>query len=179
MTDPTDCSLLGFSLHRILQARILEWVAIPFSRAPSHPRDRAWVSCIAGRFFIVWATREAHMTQQSHYWAYTLQLHECMFNYSIMSDSLWSHRLEPTSLFCLWDFPGKNTGVSSHFFLQGIFLTQGLNLISCSSCNGKQVLYHWAIWEACIPWENHNSKSSMYSSVHWSTIYNSQDMEAT
>ena len=45
----------------ILQARILEWVAMPSSRGSSSPRDRTQVSCIAGRFFTVWATREAHL----------------------------------------------------------------------------------------------------------------------
>ena len=40
----------------ILQARILEWVAMPSSRGSSQPKDRAQVSCIAGRFFTVWAT---------------------------------------------------------------------------------------------------------------------------
>ena len=45
--------------HGILQARILEWVAIPFSRGSSRPRDQTQVSCIAGRFFTDWATREA------------------------------------------------------------------------------------------------------------------------
>ena len=45
--------------HGILQGRILEWVAFPFSRGSSQSRDRTWVSCIAGRFFIGWATREA------------------------------------------------------------------------------------------------------------------------
>ena len=44
-----------------LQARILEWVAIPFSRVSSWPRDWTWVSCIAGRLFTIWATREAHL----------------------------------------------------------------------------------------------------------------------
>ena len=53
---PMDYSPPGFSVHRILQARILEWIAIPFSRGSSLPRDRILVSCIAGRFFIVWAT---------------------------------------------------------------------------------------------------------------------------
>ena len=54
-----DCSLPGSSVHEILQARILEWVAIPFSRGSSWPRDWTWVSCIAGRCFTIWATREA------------------------------------------------------------------------------------------------------------------------
>ena len=56
--DPMDCSLPGCSVHGILQAKILKWVAIPFSRGSSQPRDWIQVSCIAGRFFTVWATRE-------------------------------------------------------------------------------------------------------------------------
>ena len=47
-----------WSIRGIFQARILEWVAIPFSRASSQPRDWTRVSCIAGRFFTVWTTRE-------------------------------------------------------------------------------------------------------------------------
>ena len=54
--DLMDCSLPGFSVHGIFQARILEWVAIPFSRGSSQPRDWTWVSCTVGRFFTVWAT---------------------------------------------------------------------------------------------------------------------------
>ena len=55
-----DCSPPGSSVHGILQARVLEWVAIPFSRGSSQPRDQTQVSCIAGRHFILRATREAH-----------------------------------------------------------------------------------------------------------------------
>ena len=51
-----DSSLPGSSIHGILQARILESVPIPFSTGSSRPRDRIPVSCIAGRFFTVWAT---------------------------------------------------------------------------------------------------------------------------
>ena len=54
-----DYSLPSSSVHGILQARILEWVAISFSREYSWPREWTQVSCIAGRFFTVWATREA------------------------------------------------------------------------------------------------------------------------
>ena len=56
--DPTDCSPPGSSVHGILQARILEWVTFPFFGGSSWPRDQTQVSCIAGRFFIIWATRE-------------------------------------------------------------------------------------------------------------------------
>ena len=53
------CSLPDSSLHGILQARILEWAGISFSRGSSWPRDRTQVSHIAGRRFNLWATREA------------------------------------------------------------------------------------------------------------------------
>ena len=51
LCDPTDCSLPGSSIHGIFQARVLEWVAIPFSRGSSQPRDRTQVSHIAGRLY--------------------------------------------------------------------------------------------------------------------------------
>jgi len=56
-----DCGPSGSSVHRISHARILEWVAISFSREYSWPRDQTYVFCITGRFFTIWATREAHM----------------------------------------------------------------------------------------------------------------------
>ena len=61
--NPMDCSLSGSSVHGILQARILEWVAIPSSRGSSQPRDPTQVSRtgIAGGFFTIWAIRESHM----------------------------------------------------------------------------------------------------------------------
>ena len=64
LRDPVDCSLPGSSIHGILQARILEWVAISFSRGSSPPRDRTQVSCIAGRRFTLWATRKAHPSEK-------------------------------------------------------------------------------------------------------------------
>ena len=53
-----DCNLSGSSNHGIFQARMLEWVAISFSRGSSWPRDRTRVSCIAGRHFTIWDTRK-------------------------------------------------------------------------------------------------------------------------
>ena len=55
-----------------------------------------------------------------------------------MSDSLRPYGQQPTRLLCPWNFPGKNTGVSGHFLLQGIFPTQGLNLH----------LLHFLRWQA-------------------------------
>ena len=59
LCEPMDYTWPGSSVHGILQARILEWVAIPFSRGSFQSRGRTWVSCTAGRLFTVWATREA------------------------------------------------------------------------------------------------------------------------
>ena len=59
--DPMDCSPPGSSVHGIFQARILEWIAISFSRGSSKPRNWTQVSCITGRFFTNWAIREAHI----------------------------------------------------------------------------------------------------------------------
>ena len=58
LCDPMDCSPPGSFFHGIIQARIVEWVAIPFSRGSSQPRDWIQVSHIASRFFTSWATRE-------------------------------------------------------------------------------------------------------------------------
>ena len=55
----TFCDPMDHTDHVILQARILEWVAVPFYRGSSQPKDRTQVSCITGRFFTSWATREA------------------------------------------------------------------------------------------------------------------------
>ena len=63
-----DCSPPGSSVHGILQAGILKWVASPFSRGSSWSRDQSWVSCIAGRFFTIWATREVCSNIISHYY---------------------------------------------------------------------------------------------------------------
>ena len=59
LCDPKDYSMPGSSVLGILQATVLEWGAISFSRGSSRPRDQTWVSCIAGRYFTIWATREA------------------------------------------------------------------------------------------------------------------------
>ena len=63
VSDPLQLhELSSSSVHGISQARILEWVAICFSRGSSQPRDWTWVFCAAGRFFTSWATREVLLT---------------------------------------------------------------------------------------------------------------------
>ena len=55
LCDPTDCSLPGFSVHGIFQARVLKWVAFSFSRGSPPPSDQTRVSCMGGRCFTHWA----------------------------------------------------------------------------------------------------------------------------
>ena len=69
--DPMVYSLPGSSAHGIFKARILEWVAISFSRRSSWPRDQTPVSRIVGRRFTSWATREEHHLV-GHNWQRTL-----------------------------------------------------------------------------------------------------------
>ena len=64
-----DCSTPGSSMHGISQARILEWVTISFSRGSSQPRSRTQVSCIAGRFFTVWVTRDKNQRSIFCFWS--------------------------------------------------------------------------------------------------------------
>ena len=63
---PTLCDPMDYTIHSILQVSILEWVAFPFSRGSSQPRDQTQVSRIAGGFFTSWATREARETNKVH-----------------------------------------------------------------------------------------------------------------
>ena len=66
LCDRPDCGWLGFSVYGILQARILEWIDISFSRGTSQPRDWILVSCIAGRFFTIWATGMSWKIKDPH-----------------------------------------------------------------------------------------------------------------
>ena len=87
LCDPVDCSPPGSSVHGIFQARILEWIAIAFSRGSSQPRDRTQVSCVSctdRRILYHWATWEAPcvsglflfvLTSNSIWWIYTM----CLF----------------------------------------------------------------------------------------------------
>ena len=80
LCDPMDCSPPGSSVHGILQARILEWVAIPFSRESSQSRDWIQVSCIAGRFFY----------NLSHHGSPQITLHPA---YTVVTCLSWSNSI--------------------------------------------------------------------------------------
>ena len=117
---------MHYTVHGFPQARILEWLAAPFSRGSSLPRDWTQVSHNAAWFFPRWATKEAQIKQNLPCWA--------VLGCSVVSDSL-----RPHGLYSPWDSPGKNSGVGSHALLQGIFPARGSNpgLLHCRS-----TLYH-------------------------------------
>ena len=127
-----DWSLPGSSVYEIFQARILEWVAISYSRGCPHPRDQTRVSCIAGRFFTHWANREAPRT------SCLLVPPLCL---TLCNSMDWS----PNRLLCPWNSPGKSPGLGSHSLPHRIFPTQGLNpgilhcrwTLHCLSCQGN------------------------------------------
>ena len=79
LCNSMDCSLPGSSVHGILQARTLEWVAISFSRGHSLPRNRIQISCIVGRFFTVWVTRSRKIL------IYTLEMAALSFIFNGLS----------------------------------------------------------------------------------------------
>ena len=130
-----DYSPPSSSVHGIFQARIVECVAIPFSRGSSPSRDQTQGSCTVGRFFTVRATREAWFSGNHLFLFGSLVYDKVKWSesHSVMSNSLWPHGLHSP-----WNSPGQNTGVGSLSFLQGIFPTQGLNpgLPHC-----RQILY--------------------------------------
>jgi len=137
-----DCSPPGSSVHGISQARILEWIAISFSRGSSRPRDQTCISCLAGRFFTtelllllsrfscVWlcatpwtaahqAPPSLGFSRQEHWSGLPLPspMHESekwKWSRSVVSDSSRPRGLQPTRLLHPWDFPGKSTGVGCH-----------------------------------------------------------------
>ena len=87
LCDSMDCSLPGFFVDEIFLARVLEWVAISFSRGSSWPRDRTQVSCIAGRCFTLWATAAS-------------QIHSrCSINICMKEQELFPLRSELTGNF--------------------------------------------------------------------------------
>ena len=143
-----DCSPLGSSVHGILQARILEWVALSFSRESSRLRGWTLVSSLAGRFFTTEPPGKVKMKVKS-------------LSHVQLFVTLWTvaYQAPPTRLLCPCEFPGKNTGVGCPFLLQGIFPTQGSNLglLHC-----KQMLYPlshqgspllWQPLAKCGSWE--------------------------
>ena len=133
--DPMKCSLPGSSVHGILQARILERVAILFSRGSSHPRDRTQVSCTAGRFFTVWATREAQLAL--HQKLFPLQ--DLLFKTS--SASLFPTRLTP-ELYNNYSFNPHTPLIHTEQLIVNTFSSSVSSRKNCEQIKWGQCLWH-------------------------------------
>ena len=116
LCDPMECSRSpGFSVHGILQARILEWVAIPFPRGSSQPRHGTWVSHTADRFFTFWATREIHSLlekcESKLQWGITLLWSEWLLSKNVQTINAGKD-MENRESFCT---VGGNANWYSHY----------------------------------------------------------------
>ena len=127
LCDPVDCSPSFSSVHGILQVRILEWVAVPFSNGSSWPGDWTRVFCIAGSFLTVWATRKALW-----YESVLISLHP-------HQSLLFSH-----FLFFNYSHPSECAVVSLGFDLH-FMASRWLTMLSISS---------WACWPFVFLWRN-------------------------
>ena len=110
LCDPMDCRLSGSSVHEILQARILEWVAIPFSSRCSWPGDWIWISFIVGRFFTIWATKEGQ--------GYITYIQKWKKKKYCRRQLLRQHQ---------WTPPACSHGSAEFSFLKRLFLTNGIS----------------------------------------------------
>ena len=162
LCDPVDCSSPGSSVHGILQARILEWVAISFSRESSLPRDPIQISCTAGRFFAIWATRETPK-YQSRYGiqnamkklnTYLLNLMcvcvcVCVCSVGQLCSTLCDPMdCSPSDSFVHGIFQARILEWGAISYSRKSSLSRDQTHISCISCIGRQIFYHCATWEA-------------------------------
>ena len=120
LCDPMDYSPPGSFVHGIPQARVLEWVAIPFSRRSSWLSDWTWVSYIADRFFTVWTTISSkfyyfcfvypgyqnHLYSKAHQ---SVSQSVSQFSRSVVSDSLWPHESQHARPPCPSPTPGVHS----------------------------------------------------------------------
>ena len=121
---PTLCHPMDCTVHGILQARILEWVAIPFSRGSFQARDRTQVSCIAGRLFTIWTSR-SEFSEPSEFSSLNWEFWAIWV--------LWFGELQTRELLC----SSKGFGVEHCFASEvGISLVQkvGMNMPASEDC---------------------------------------------
>ena len=183
LCDPTDCSPPGFSVHGIFQARILEWVAVFFSRGSSQPRDRTQVSCIAGKHFNALSHQGSPLLVHSNsllFWKMEGVLHNStywifcapfdkFFSFLtlacilFLSRSVWLDH----SVIRVWlchpmdcDPPGSSVHGIFQFKNTGVgchFLLQGIfptQRLNPRLPHCRQILYHLSHWKVVTePWK--------------------------
>ena len=106
-----DCSWPGSSVHGILQTRLLEWVAFPFSWGSSQPRNQIQVSHVVGRFFTIWATREDQLADAQQILLEKKQSWECIAcSVKELRSLIFSSQRKKTWFVAFATFCGVNTG---------------------------------------------------------------------
>ena len=93
---PKNFGLPGSSVHGILRAKILEWVAISFSRGSSQPRGLTQVSCITGRFFTIWVIREAWIALRACHFSSGVESKHAIVNLSLLQSLETLRKLQLT-----------------------------------------------------------------------------------
>ena len=167
LCNPRDCSLPGSSVHGILQARILEWVAVPFSREPSQHRDRTQVShtavdslpseppgkpsrevkTISGDIDLKkqkLRNQKSNNPQLRTEWR-GLKADCCMLSHVWLFTTLWTVACQAS---LPWDLSGEKTKEDCHFLHQGIFPTKRSNPHFLCLLHCRRILYCWATGEA-------------------------------
>ena len=122
--NPVDCSPPGSSIHGIFQAGIPGWVAISFSRGSSRPRDWTMVSCLTGRLFTTWATRETrewmagHSSKAETRWnVFALQHLHAWVTYTGRAADFSCRMKVSTAWLSRWD-PGRMTFIIAPLLLE-------------------------------------------------------------
>ena len=161
-----NCSLSGSSVCKILQARVLEWIAISFSRGSSWPRDWtciSWVSCIAGGFFTRWAIRVTSIEhnslssqQNSRVQDYTLALSILPLDFAYSRHLVnvpWTKFLIMFPLFCLLFGSFEQFKICGNMW-GDIFPVSVLSILRRTGlCNGKfycEFLIHVFLFLSCL-----------------------------
>ena len=145
LCNPRDDSKPGSSVPGIFQARILDWVAVSFSRRSSQPRDQTQVSHVVGRCFTIWATGEVKIN-----WDNVKMLTDTVQNYSSLllcvNSSQHACWVASVASDCLW--PYRSPGSSVH----GILQTRVLEWVAIPFCLGSSQLRNrtWISYVSCI-----------------------------
>ena len=132
LCHPIDCSLPGSSVHGILQARILEWVAIPYFRGSSWLRDQTRVFCFVGGFFTIWATTGVQAWKGSAIFLTAVPRVKTLFHFSSPKQSCFLPG------YAVWERVDLRSNRLYTFLTSHVFLA----LVS-EFCSGNCLISHW------------------------------------